>query len=197
VAGEGRDPQLEAEARRLALAWLEDRKAIDPELAASVLMVAARHGDQALFQRFHEAAKKAVSSRDRERIFAALGSFQEQVPDAVSLFLSDEFDPLEARRILMASTSATTLAPFWDAFKTHYEPIVAKLPHEAGGNIPYFWRGFCDVGHRRDVEAFFKDRVDALPGAPRTLAQTLEAIDLCTAARTAQEAGLRQFLQAY
>jgi alanyl aminopeptidase len=104
---------------------------------------------------------------------------------------------MEAQDILFGATSIGTRAAFWDSFKANYDPIVAKLPREAGGFIPYFWRGFCDADHRQDVEAFFKARVEKLPGAPRALAQTLETIDLCIAARAVQEPRVRRFLETY
>ena len=55
------DPALAAEARRLALAWIADRKAVDPGLVDVVLVTAARTGDAA------HARRDARGGEDRRR----------------------------------------------------------------------------------------------------------------------------------
>jgi alanyl aminopeptidase len=53
---------------------------------------------------------------------------------------------------------------------------------------------FCDEKHLKDVEAFFTpERVAHIEGGPRTLASTLENIQLCVARRKAQEPSAREF----
>jgi len=63
--------------------------------------------------------------------------------------------------------------------------------------LPYLGGGFCDPGHRQDVETFLEGRVQKLPGGERVLQQTLEGMDLCIASRSAQEPGVREFLKGY
>ena len=41
--------------------------------------------------------------------------------------------------------------------------------------------GYCSESDARAVESFLKPRIDALPGGPRNMAGTLEAIRLCAA----------------
>src|SRR5205085_2705931 len=79
VAGEGEDPALAADARRLAERWLADHRADEPDLVETVLSVAARRGDRALFDRFHAAARQATDPREREQLLNVLGSFQDPV----------------------------------------------------------------------------------------------------------------------
>src|SRR5262249_38539430 len=59
LARAGRDPELRAEARRLAAAWLDDPKAIGVDTRSAVLAIAAEDGDRVLFARFREKAKNA------------------------------------------------------------------------------------------------------------------------------------------
>jgi alanyl aminopeptidase len=40
---------------------------------------------------------------------------------------------------------------------------------------------FCDTKNQAEVEAFFAGKINTLTGGPRTLAQSLESIDLCMA----------------
>src|SRR5262249_37771858 len=57
VGDEGEDPQLAAEGRALADAWLQDRSSLPSDLAGAALAVAAAHGDKELFDRLVAAAR--------------------------------------------------------------------------------------------------------------------------------------------
>jgi cytosol alanyl aminopeptidase len=200
VAEEGNEPEVVAEARRLSLRWLDDHAAIGAEMSGRVLRVAASHGDRDLFDRLHAAAKKEKDRRDIERILRALGSFRDPalVREALDLFLSREFDAREGYVILFATTRVPqNQAILWDFVKANYDAIVARLPREITGLMPSLGASFCDENHRAEVAAFFEERAARLPGGTRTLEQTLEAIDLCIASRSAQEPGVRDFLKAY
>jgi alanyl aminopeptidase len=200
VAREGEEAQLQAEAKRLALRWLDDRSAIAADMAGAVLEIAARNGDRALFDRFRDALKTAKDRRDRQRLFDALGAFRDPalVKEALALFLTGDFDPREADAILFsASQKEASRQIAWDFVKTNFDAIVGKMPREMTGILPEFGNSFCSEAHRKDVETFFRGRIERLPGGPRNLAQTLEQIDLCNASRAAQEPSVRGFLATY
>ena len=40
---------------------------------------------------------------------------------------------------------------------------------------------FCNSEKQAEVQTFFAERIDSLTGGPRSLAQSLESIDLCMA----------------
>jgi len=63
VANHGGDRALIAKATELTWKWLDDHEAIQPELVDTTLGIAARHGDQKLFDRMHADAK-ATDDRD-------------------------------------------------------------------------------------------------------------------------------------
>ena len=200
VAREGDEPELRAEARRLALAWLGDRRAVDAELTGDVLAIAAHFGDAELFDKYLAAARAAKERRDRVRILRALGDFRDPalVRRVLDLYLTDAFDQREAvRAVLTASEAGNSLAVVWDFSKQHYDAMLEKLPREIVGEAPEVAVGFCDAAHRKDVATFFEGRIDKLPGGPRNLAQTLETIDLCITLRKTQEGSVREFLSRY
>ena len=200
VAREGEEPALQAEAKRLSLAWLTDRKAIAPELAGDVLAVAAHFGDAELFDRFLGAIKPSKERRDRRRLFHALGEFRQPdlVRRALALSLSDEFDSRESISVVtVAADTGNSPELAWDFFKEHYDAMLARQPRESVGDAPEIAKAFCDPAHRKDVADFFRGRIEKLPGGPRNLAQTLETIDLCIALRTAQEGSVKEFLAKY
>ncbi|MFY9550212.1 MAG: ERAP1-like C-terminal domain-containing protein, partial [Thermoanaerobaculia bacterium] len=142
----------------------------------------------------------AKERRDRKRLYAALATFPDQqiVGEALALFLTPGADAREADSMFAAAIpeEAGSVAG-WKFLQANYDAVIAKLPRESIGAVPYFGVGFCDAGRRKEVEEFFRTRVEKLPGGPRVLAQVLEGIDLCIAARAAQEPSVRAFLKKY
>ena len=200
VAEEGNEAELVAEARRLALRWVDDHAAVGAEMSGRVLQVAASHGDRALFDRLHAAARAEKDRRDIQRLLRALGAFRDPAlaREALGLFLTKEFDARESYEIFFAALQFEgNRRLVWDFFTANYDAIVAKMPREITGFLPFLGASFCDATHRTEVAAFFQDRAAKLPGGARSLSQALEAIDLCIASRSAQEAGVGEFLKGY
>jgi alanyl aminopeptidase len=196
----GQEPELRAEAKRLALAWLDDRSAIPPELARDALEVAAHFGDAALFDRYVAALKTAKDRRDRRRIYAALGSFEDPalLRRAFAMYISPDHDERETQSAVVAALSSDVgRRTLWEFLKENYDAIVARAPRESQGQIPYLASGFCDPEHRADAASFFKERAPKLLGGARTLAQALEEIDLCVALKKEQEPSLSGFLKGW
>jgi alanyl aminopeptidase len=203
VARDGEDPELIADAQKLALRWIEDRKAVDAQMAGPVMYVAASHGDQALFDRIHAAALMTQDRREREILLYALASFRDPalVKQRLALLLTNEFDLRESFSALLfpAPRSAPRL-PF-EFVRDNLDALLKKLPREVGSDfaadLPRVGEDFCNAADRDDLDAFFKPRVDGYAGGPRTLAQTLEGIDLCIARKKALEPSLAEFLKNY
>ena len=73
----GGDQELARQARELAEKWLADRKAVAPDVVASVLSSAAYHGDLSLFQRFLAEFKKTQDRQDQQRLIGAMTEFRD------------------------------------------------------------------------------------------------------------------------
>ncbi len=203
VARDGEDPELIADAQKLALRWLDDRKAVDSQMAGPVMYVAASHGGQELFDRIHAAALKTQDRREREILLSALGSFRDPglVKQRLALLLTDEFDPREAfGSLLFPAPREAPRLPF-EFVMQNLAALLKKLPREVSGDfaadLPRVGDNFCDAADRADLDAFFKPLVDQFAGGPRDLAQTLEGIDLCIARKRALGPGLAAFLKDY
>ena len=198
VGDEGEDPKVGAQARALALAWLVDRTAVSPNLVEPVLQLAAATGDQALFERFLQAAKQEPDRTDRQRLLRALGNFRrpELAQAALGLLLDSAFDPRETSRILREVTQEPALRPLAYTFlKDNFDALVARLPRDAPASFPWVGASLCDEEARKDVAAFFAERSTRFTGGPRVLAQALESMRLCTAFRNSQGPGVEQFLK--
>jgi alanyl aminopeptidase len=198
VARLGEEPSLQASARELARQWLEDRRAVSPEMVQVVLQLAAMKGDAALHQRMLAEARKTQDPSERGKLFVALGSFRDPAlaRATTALLLSEDFSTLE---VLMNLSNGmlnedTTREHFYAYVKEHFDALMARMPHEVGGHLPALGGAFCDAAHRQDVEAFFKERAARYPGGPEILGRTLEGVDLCIAQREALQPGLVRFL---
>jgi len=200
VANQAEDPEAIAEAKRLALAWLDDHKAVDPDMVGIVLFTAARHGDRELFDRMRVAAKKETDEDFRGNLIFCLGAFQdpEIIKTAQSIVLTDEFDSRESQGILFAPAQMRQTRDLaYDFVKQNWNALIAKLPTDSGSFMPYIAGGYCDAEHRQDVENFFTGRSTKYTGGPRILTQVLEGIDLCVAYKNAQEGSVAEFLKTY
>jgi alanyl aminopeptidase len=200
VANEAEDSELIAQAKKLALAWLDDHKALDPDMVGVVLATTARHGDRDLFDRLRDAANKETDENFHGNLLSSLGLFQDRaiIKAALPIVLSDEFDSRESLDILFASAQSRQTRDFaYDFVKQNWDLLITRLPTDTGASLPYVAGGYCDAAHRRDVENFFTGRSTKYTGGPRILTQVLEGIDLCVAYKNAQEASVAEFLKTY
>jgi alanyl aminopeptidase len=200
VTNHGEDPTFIGQAKTLALAWLDDHKAVDPDMLDVVLVAAARHGDRALFDRMLAQAKKETDEDVRGTLLGALGSFRDPAiaKTAMTIVLTDEFDNSESINILFTARRFPETREFaYDFVKQNWEALIAKLPTDFGAYLPFIASHYCDSQHQGDAEAFFKDRAAKYAGGPRNLAQVLETISLCVANKDANEASVAEFLKRY
>jgi len=200
VANHAEDGEFIEQAKKLALAWLEDHKAVDPDMVGTVLNAAARHGDRSLFDRFRAQAKKEGDENLRDPLLSAMGLFRDPAiaKDALSIILTDEFDHRESLTILFnAAGWPETRDLAYEFVKQNWDALVAKLPTDSGAILPFAAANYCDSQHRADAEAFFKDRATNYSGGPRNLSQVLEGISLCVAYKDANQSSISEFLKNY
>ena len=193
-----RPPETPAPANPLAKDTVA--KSVDPDVAGTALFIAARSGDAPLFDRFLDAAGKSTDRQDRRRLLAALGGFRDPalIDRALGLVLSGNFDIRETQALftgINAEQPGREKSFAW--LKSNFDLFTKMIPHQMLGRMPAYAGSFCDEKNRGEVEAFFNDRkIQQYDGGTRTLAQTLERIQLCTAYRAAQAPSVHSFLAA-
>jgi alanyl aminopeptidase len=194
VAGDGEDTALGAEARRLAIAWLDDRAAVDADVAGTVLAVAARHGDRALFDRLRAELPRVRSPQERTRVLRALAAFRDPalVQAALDLTLDPAIDGKDA--LTLIPSDARVFPIVWRWFEQRFDALAARIPTEARRHLVSVGARFCDGDGRARAEGFFRPKLTTVPGGARLLAQALEIVDQCSAQRDAQRASLAEFL---
>jgi len=200
VANRAENTELIEQAKKLANAFLSDRKAVDPDMVGAVLSTAARHGDRAFFDRLHEEAKKETDENRQGAMVSALGQFPDPaiLKDSFAILLNGEVDPrLGIGVIFSAPAGSVANRQAYEFVKNNWDALLAKLPGNYGSFLPFVAGSFCDDAHRGEAQAFFGDRATKVPGGPRNLQQALEGISLCVANKQANQASIVEFLNKY
>jgi alanyl aminopeptidase len=200
LANRAENPEFIAHGKELASTWLDNHRAVDPDLAATVLVAAARHGDREFFDKLHAQARKETDENFQLTLLRAMGSFRDPAitKTALSILLSDEFDNRQSIGILFAASGSPEGRDLaYDFVKQNWDALIVKLPNDFVGFLPFVAEGYCDAQHRTDVDAFFKDRATKIMGGPRNLEQVLEGISVCVANKEANQPSVVEFLKNY
>ena len=198
VAVEGNDKALQAEARRLALRWLDDRSSVHPDLALPLLTVTARTlGDQAFLDRLEAAFDRTTDTGDRQRITGAFGSFRDPALffKAFDFALDEKRDIREGSGVFFQSLrrGGEISSDVYEWVKAHFDRLAERMPRQGRGSLLRTGIALCDEDKLKDYEAFFKDRADKILGGPRIFANTVETIQSCIAIKRAQAPSVARF----
>ena len=181
------DEQLRAQADRLAVAWLADRKAVEDDMVDQVLAVAAHFGDASLWGRILAAARAEKDRRVQGRLLSALGGFRAPAltSRALELALTREFDFRESRAVLgRALRGRESRALAWTFIQQHIDALLGGMRSDEAGWFVGSMAVFCDPARRGEVKALLDGRVAKIDGARYRLDQALEAIDRCVATQS-------------
>jgi alanyl aminopeptidase len=198
VGGEGRDPLLIAEAKRLLGRWLVDRDAVDTDLVRVVLTLAAQNGDRTLFDRLLPEARRTRDPQERFDLLYTLGLFRDPslVRQAFQLVLSEEFPVQESQAVLWGPLDEPQLRDLpYQFVKENFAALVARFPTDWRAGLVGHAGTHGDERRLADVETFFKGRVEQFVGGPRTLARHLERMRQTIGLRRAQGPSLEAFLR--
>jgi alanyl aminopeptidase len=181
------DPPLSAEARRLALAWLADRSAVDAGMVDGVLLVAAQDGDAALFEAMLAQAMATTDRLERRNLLAALFAFGD--PALARRGLGLLLDPrLDIRELMPAlSLSHRSIPPRRETHEfiaANFAALEQRVSRDAVARWPDYASRLCTANDRAALLAFWQPRIAKYPGAARNLARAAEAIETCIEVRS-------------
>ena len=164
-----------ARSRELTNAWL-DGSAADEELLDAAAIVAARHGDEALFHRF--LATLEAGAHDTARLLRAMAASES--PATIEAQLAVIHHPRLAETDLLPYFedllgNAATRVPAWSLLKANWDQLGTKVISFGGRGAILALAAFSDAGARAGIASFFRGRDTG--GAERALQQTVERID--------------------
>jgi puromycin-sensitive aminopeptidase len=168
-----------AEARERCLRFLADRRSLEPNLADPVVALAARSGDDALFERYLAASREAATPQDQRRFLLGAGAFADPklVERALALTLTDAVGTQDVA-LLLARLLGNRAAsePAWSFWKKRYAKLRRRMPPMLVTRPIEALPTLGTRAHRRDVAAFF--RAHPVATGARAVKQTLEQFDL-------------------
>jgi aminopeptidase N len=193
-----RDPDVLAEARRLANRVLDDYASVDPSIRAVVVTRAATSGDAAFYERY---AARLGSARTPAEYYLFLGSlawFEDPALQnrTLAFALTPDVRPQDMGQLLASMlVNPETRRNAWTFVTTNWDRIVARLPEGltvAGALLADVSGSFCTAAQRQGVADFFERH--PLTGNDRPLRRALESIDSCIGLREREQAPLATWL---
>jgi len=199
AAVEGDDRKLQTQARSLALRWLDDRRAIHPDLVAAILGIAAATApdQRALFDRLRVALDKTPDPHAHRWILGALIDFRD--PSTLEAALDATLDPAFDVRDAVAMYSGLPrriglAAEVFAWVKVHHDAVVERIPEIVRTVLMRTGLLLCDAEKLKDFETFFRARAEKLLGGPRIYKSTALGIESCIQWRDAEMPGVARFL---
>lgn len=166
-------------ARQRCLDYLAARSSLEPNLINPVLALAARDGDEALWEQFLAAKSAAATPQEERRFLFALGAFRNAklVRRTLALCLGEEVGIQYVALLLghmLGNPDAAGLAwafmqRRWPRLRRRLPPGLVTRPIEA---LP----ALATRAARREVAAFF--RANPVPTGQRSVRQALERFDI-------------------
>ena len=194
----GRDPQVLERARQLAGDLADGKGDVDPSLRGTVVTMAAFSGDATLYDRFAAKAGQARNPEEHYLYLYALTDFRDPVlvNRTLELATTPEIRSQDMARFvgsILRNRDPAVRRTGWSYVKTHWNEIHNKLTMGSGASlVRASGSAACDEAMRDDIVAFFRDH--PVTSSERTLKQTVERIDNCTALRNRQEANLASWV---
>ena len=194
----GDDPEVQQQARELAVAYMADRQSLPGTLAPDVLRVAAVGGDANLYDRYvAQVQKLAAEPEEYYRFFGALPWFRD--PALITRTLAFAVSPsvrTQDTGTLIANliTRPWSQQTAWEFTKAQWPALIKKLGTFQGiPTIISSLGSMCSTEKAADVRQFFAK--NPVPSAERTLQQAIERIDVCAALAQRQSAPMAEWVK--
>jgi aminopeptidase N/puromycin-sensitive aminopeptidase len=192
---DARDPQILAEARKVAEKALQDPSSVDRQMAGGAITLAALNGDQTYYDQLMAALKNPKSPEDYYNYFFALAAFRDPKLQERTLNYAISPDVRSQDALgLVTSVMATPDGekPAWEFILSHWDAVQKAGGPFASAQVVGSTGSFCDAHMREEVEKFFA--AHKIEAAERTYRQSIERINNCVDLKSQQETQLASWL---
>ena len=192
---DARDPEVLAQARKIADQVLDNPASVDREMAIGAIALAALNGDEAFYARVMTALKNPKSPEEYYMYLFSLPQFsdskllQRTLDYAISPDIRSQ-DALQLVTGVMGNPAGERLA--WDFVLAHWDAVQKAGGPFASAQVVGATSSFCDA-HMRDqvVDFYAAHKIEA---AERTYRQSIERINNCVDLKLQQEPQLASWL---
>ncbi len=191
----GNDPVILAQAREIGIKYLADPASIDSNLGQTALVVAAKDGDSALFDRLQTVYETSNNPERQIGALRLLAHFQNPalIERALNFAVSGKVRNQDAAaQLAVALDSDKSRAQTWRFIQANWSKVQTELTPELGANLVESAGSFCSQPDRDSVESFFSTHKVA--AAEQTLKHAIESINGCIELRALQEPKLHSWL---
>ena len=191
------DPWIRAEGGARAKAFLADFAAVEVDLAAVALMVAARSG-QIGFDELRAALERVESPRRRTAIVQGLASFRDQGALAKTLALLANGGIRAQDSVYVARAASEwpdSRATLIGWLEQNLASIAKRYPGFGTARMVSTVRRLCDAGSRGAAERALTPVLEGLGSSRRRLSEALETAELCIDLRSRQAAAVTKYLK--
>ncbi|MBI3289699.1 MAG: ERAP1-like C-terminal domain-containing protein [Elusimicrobia bacterium] len=172
-------------------AYLKDPAAVDASVAPVVLTAAARRNDPRLFEAFRERLSAPKTPEQKNLMLRALAEFSEPalLDRYLEMTLSDEIRAQDAwmpYNWLLSNPATRERA--WGFVKANWQKLVEKLGPRGATRMIGAAAGLAAPGKKEEIGGFFRAPGNEVEMARKTVAQTLEAVELGARFQSGQKA---------
>ncbi|HTW32700.1 MAG TPA: M1 family aminopeptidase [Candidatus Sulfotelmatobacter sp.] len=192
---DARDPEVLAEARKVAEKALADPASVDPEVAGTAFALAALNGDSTFYDKVMAALKNPKSPEQYYTYLYTLPQFgdpkllERTLDYAVSPDVRSQ-DALSVVTSVLRNPEGQQLA--WKFIQDHWSAIEKAGGPFASAQVVGATSMFCDAGMRDQTTEFFS--AHKIAAAERTYKQSIERINNCVDLKAQQESQLASWL---
>jgi len=176
--------------------YLAEPSSIDAALSPVVLTAAARRNDPKLFAAFRARLAAPKTPEQKSLMLRALAEFTAHAlhDRYLAMTLSNEIRAQDAwvPYVWMLSNPASR-ARTWAFVKANWKALSAKVGPRGGTRVVGAAGGLVSAEWRREVESFFRAPKNEIEMARKTLAQTLESLDLGLRFKQSQSASFAEW----
>ena len=191
----GEDAQVQSEARQLHSRYVQDRSAVDRDVAPAVINIVAHAGGRAEYDLFVERSKNAPTPQEEQRYLFGLAGFLDRglVQHTLDSTLTDEVRTQNAPYLigsLLHNLVGGDLA--WTFVKQHWDAIVDRFPDNSHVRMLEGITALSTPELASDVQRFFATH--AVKQGAKTLEQHLERLQINVAFRQREADNLAKYL---
>lgn len=195
----GQDQEVIEAAKERTQAFLSDPDKVDPYLVRISLIIASRHGDEALLKQYQAMHKSSSSAQHKVDLLFAMGSLgSAALQDAVmQKLLEGEFTASDGLYLIYLIASGEERgAHFRSWLSTHFDELIKRVPPYIAPNIPTFMGLHCDLEDFAEAERFLKPKYSQLEGLSREMDKLRVAVQSCVNLRDRGLEAVDRYLEA-
>lgn len=174
LLGEFGDAEIRAMARRRAEGFLADAASLPGDLRETVLSLAGREADAALWEKLHALAKKTADTNEKQILYGALASVRDPAlaQRALAISLAQEM-PARSSSRMVGQVAADGEHPelAWDFARKHMEELLALCSAgDASEYMARLCRNFSETARADELDTLTRSSLPAAALRPAAIA---------------------------